>query len=81
MSLIKYLAKKRTKIVNEREYTDAQERLIGIRVQADLPCREGGYQRGYIRKLTRDRKVLVECDGGYGTIWCSLDVITALEEY
>jgi hypothetical protein len=42
---------------------------------------EGGYQRGYIRKLTRDRKVLVECDGGYGTIWCGLDVISALEEY
>jgi hypothetical protein len=81
MSLIEYLAKKRSKIVNEREYLDAQKRLVGIRVQADLPCRLGGYRRGHIRQLTRERQVLVECDGAYGMVWCSLDVITALEEY
>lgn len=81
MSLIKYLAKKRTKFVNEREYIDACKRMIGIRVQADLPCSLGGYRRGHIRQLTRERQVLVECDGAHGMVWCSLDVITALEEY
>lgn len=65
----------------EREYLDAQKRLVGTRVQADLPSTQGGYQRGYIRQLTPDRQVLVECDGSYGTVWCSLDIVTALEAY
>lgn len=65
----------------KREYLAAQKRLIGKRVQADLPSSLGGYRKGRILKLTPEREVLIECDGSYGTIWCSLDVVTALEEY
>jgi hypothetical protein len=81
MKTLKVRTTKKVMITDEREYLDAQERLVGKRVQADLPCSHGGYQRGYILKLTRDRQVLVECDGSYGTIWCDLSQITILEQH
>lgn len=66
---------------SEREFYDAEKRLVGIRVQVDLPRSQGGYQKGIIRKLTREHMVLVECDGAWGTVWVDLSVVTALEEY
>jgi hypothetical protein len=81
MKTLQYRSTKKAMITDEREYIDAQERLVGKRVQADLPCSKGGYQRGYVRQLTRDRQTLVECDGSYGIIWCDLSLITILEQH
>ena len=81
MRALQYRGAAPTPTLSEREYLDLQARIVGKRVQADLPLSLGGYRRGTLIKLTPDLQALVECDGSYGTVWCSLDAITALEEY
>ena len=81
MKLLGILSNKRSARATERDFLDAEKRLVGIPVQADPPSSLGGYRRGKILKLSRNRMVLVECDGSWGTIWADLEVITALGEY
>ncbi len=68
--------------LTDKAFQEAQRRLVGVRVQADVPSGPAeGYRQGIIARITPDRQALVECDGSYGSIWVSLDVVAALEEY
>lgn len=68
--------------LSDRAFMEAQRRLVGVRVQADVPTgKAAGYRRGIIARITPDRQALIECDGAWGTVWVSLDVVAALEAY
>lgn len=53
----------------DQAFMEAKRRLVGVRVQADLPSSQGGYQKGTITRITPDRKALIECDGSFGSVW------------
>lgn len=66
-------------VLTDKEFLDTQARLVGQRVHADVPTGEGsGYRKGTVTRIALNRQALVECYGSYGTVWVSLDCVTAL---
>lgn len=65
----------------DRAFFDARDRLMGKRIQADIPAGVGRplYRRGYLRDLLPDHMALMECDNGQGDVWVHLDHVTLLE--
>lgn len=68
--------------LSDQAFIEAKRRLVGRRVQADVPSGPAaGYRKGIIARITPDRRALIELDGPYGSVWVSLDVVCALGAY